>query len=32
MIKDRPLCIFFPEVTPYRMDFDETECMYFMTK
>ena len=28
----RPLSIFFPKVSAYRIDFDETECMYFMLK
>ena len=30
--KIRPLCIFFPEMSAYRMDFDETECMSFLIK
>ena len=25
-------CIFFPKVSAYGIDFDETECMYFMIK
>ena len=28
----RPLCIYFPKVSAYRIDFGETECMYFMIK
>ena len=28
----RPLCIFIPKLSAYRIDFDETECMYFMIK
>ena len=32
MKKIRPSCIFFPKVSAYRIDFDETECMYFMIK
>ena len=32
MIKNRPLCIFFPKLNAYRMHLDETECMYFMIK
>ena len=28
----RPLCIFFSKVNAHRIDFDETECMYFMIK
>ena len=27
--KIRLLCIFFPEMNAYRIDFDETECMCF---
>ena len=27
-----PLCIFFPKVSAYRINFDETECMYLMIK
>ena len=27
-----PLYIFFPKVSVYRIDFDETEYMYFMIK
>ena len=27
--KIRPLCIFFPKTSAYRIDFDETECMNF---
>ena len=30
--KTRSLCIFFPKVSAYRTDFDETECIYFMIK
>ena len=30
--KIRPSFIFFPKISAYRRDFDETECMYFMTK
>ena len=30
--KIRPLYIFFPEMSAYRMDFDETECMSFLIK
>ena len=30
--KTRPLCIFFPKVSAYKTDFDETECIYFMIK
>ena len=29
---NRPICIFFPKVSAYRIDFGETECMYFMIK
>ena len=25
-------CIFFPKVSTYKIDFDETECTYFMIK
>ena len=32
MIKNRPLCIFFPKVSAHIIDFDETECVYFMGK
>ena len=28
----RPLCKFFPKVSAYRRDLDETECIYFMVK
>ena len=28
----RHFCIFFPKVSAYRIDFDETECMYSMIK
>ena len=27
--KIRPLCIFFPKVSAYRRDFDQTKCMFF---
>ena len=27
-----PFCIFFPKVSAYRTDYDETECMYLMIK
>ena len=27
--KNRFLCMFFPKVSGYRIDFDETECMHF---
>ena len=30
--KIRPFCIFFPEVSAYKIDFDETECMYFFNE
>ena len=30
--KNRLLHIFFPKVSVYRTDIDETECMYFMIK
>ena len=30
--KIRPLCLFFSKVSAYKIDFDETECMYFMIK
>ena len=30
--KISPLCIFFPKVNAYRTDFDENECVGFMTK
>ena len=30
--KIRPLFIFFPKVSAYKIDFDETEFMYFMIK
>ena len=30
--KIRPLCIFFPKVSAYKIDFDETEFMFFMIK
>ena len=26
--KIKPLCIFFPETNAYRINLDETECMY----
>ena len=29
MLKNRSLCIFFPKISAYRRDFDETECMLF---
>ena len=28
----RPLCIFFPKMGAYRIDFDEIECLCFMIK
>ena len=28
----RPLCIFLPTKIAYGIDFEETECMYFMIK
>ena len=30
--KTIPFCIFFPKVSAYRTDYDETECMYLMIK
>ena len=30
--KVRPFCIFFLKMNVYRIDSDETECMYFMIK
>ena len=27
--KIRPLCIFFPKLSAYRRDFDQTKCMFF---
>ena len=30
--KIRPLSIFFPKISAYRRDFDETECMSFLIK
>ena len=30
--KTRPLCIFLPNTSAYRKDFDETKCMSFMIK
>ena len=30
--KLRPLCIFFPEISIYKIYFDKTKCMYFMIK
>ena len=32
MIKNRPLYIFFPKVSANKIDFDGTECIYFMIK
>ena len=32
MIKNRPLYIFFPKLSAYKIDFDGTECIYFMIK
>ena len=26
------LCIFFPKISAYRRDFDETKCMFFLVK
>ena len=30
--KIRPLCIFFPKLSEYRKDFDESKCMSFLIK
>ena len=30
--KDRPLCIFFPEIRIHKKYFDQTKCMYFLAK
>ena len=30
--KIRPLCIFFPKMSAYRKDFDETKYMSFLIK
>ena len=30
--KIRPLCLFFPKMSAYRRDFDESECMSFLKK
>ena len=30
--KIKPLCIFFPKLSAYRIDFDETECMHVIKK
>ena len=32
MIKIRPLCIFFPKMSAYRIDFDKTRCISFLIK
>ena len=30
--KIKPLCVFFPEMSISKSDFDKTKCMYFMIK
>ena len=30
--KNRPLYIFFPEMSTYKRYFDKTKCMHFMIK
>ena len=30
--KIRPLCISFPKLSAHQIDFDETQCMYFLIK
>ena len=30
MLKNRPLCMFLPEMSAYRRDFNETKCMSFL--
>ena len=32
MLKNRPLCIFFPKMSAYRRDFDETKHISLLIK